>query len=293
MACAFGHSLVSNSYLTLVLRVAQTCVLLPFLIFSTTLKFLALYARQTVCLSQPVWLNRIARSFNFSISASVERSNWGKYSRFLLQIFRIHHQNAVHVSKEAQEPQARPLVDGRGISAHHCNADIDGYRFPQSIPDIVMARWSRQWIQQCSERGTVCSSKLHTVQAPHGLVQLVCYPLRSNIQEPAADPGNSMTSYNLVLGVLSTFFIITKLPTHWMNLFYPPVAVVVHASLIILYIVSAVYQAGSDMSDPKHPQPGAPWYIAKSCSVAFKKSNVGYCMQAKALFAVTVVMMLV
>lgn len=102
-----------------------------------------------------------------------------------------------------------------------------------------------------------------------------------------------MTSYNLVLGVLSTFFLITKLPTHWMNLFYPPVAAVVHASLMILYIVSAVYQAGSDMSDPKHPQPGAPWYIAKSCSVAFKKSNVGYCMQAKALFAVTVVMMLV
>ncbi|CAI7586046.1 hypothetical protein PCG10_007709 [Penicillium crustosum] len=101
-----------------------------------------------------------------------------------------------------------------------------------------------------------------------------------------------MTNYNLVLGVLSTFFLITKLPTHWMNLFYPPVAVVVHASLMVLYIVSAVYQAGSDMSDPKHPQPGAPWYIAKSCSVAFKKSNVGYCMQAKALFAVTVIMII-
>ncbi|KAJ5206267.1 hypothetical protein N7491_003113 [Penicillium cf. griseofulvum] len=99
-----------------------------------------------------------------------------------------------------------------------------------------------------------------------------------------------ITNYNLVLGVLSTFFLITKLPTHWMNLFYPPVAVVVHLSLIILYIVSAVYQAGSDMSDPRHPQSGAPWYIAKSCSVAFRKSNVGYCMQAKALFAVTIIM---
>ncbi|KAJ5823539.1 hypothetical protein N7447_005879 [Penicillium robsamsonii] len=99
-----------------------------------------------------------------------------------------------------------------------------------------------------------------------------------------------MTNYNLVLGVLSTFFLITKLPTHWMNLFYPPVAVAVHMSLIVLYLVSAVYQAGSDMSDPRHPQSGAPWYIAKSCSVAFRKSNIGYCMQAKALFAVTVIM---
>lgn len=114
-----------------------------------------------------------------------------------------------------------------------------------------------------------------------------------NIQELAADPGNSITNYNLVLGVLSTFFLITKLPVHWMKLFYPPVAVAVHGSLIILYIVSAVYQAGSDMSDPKHPQPGAPWYIAKSCSVASKRSNIKYCMQAKALFAVTVIIMLV
>ncbi|KAJ5231036.1 hypothetical protein N7489_011744 [Penicillium chrysogenum] len=98
------------------------------------------------------------------------------------------------------------------------------------------------------------------------------------------------TDYNLVMGVLSTFFLITKLPTHWMKLFYPPVAVAVHGSLVILYIVSAAYQAGSDTSDPRHPQPGAPWYIAKSCSVASKKSNIPYCMQAKALFAVTILM---
>ncbi|KAG0159754.1 hypothetical protein PDIDSM_7278 [Penicillium digitatum] len=101
-----------------------------------------------------------------------------------------------------------------------------------------------------------------------------------------------ITNYNLVLGVLSTFFLITKMPIHWMCLFYPPIAVVIHGSLIILYIVAAVYQAGSDMSDPKHPQPGAPWYIAKSCNVAAKKSNVRYCMQAKALFAVTIIMII-
>lgn len=47
------------------------------------------------------------------------------------------------------------------------------------------------------------------------------------------------------------------------------------------------------MSDPSHPQPGAPWYIAKSCSVAARKSNIPYCMQAKALFAVTVIIMFV
>jgi hypothetical protein len=47
------------------------------------------------------------------------------------------------------------------------------------------------------------------------------------------------------------------------------------------------------MSDPSHPQPGAPWYISKNCNVAAHKSNIPYCMQAKSLFAVTVIMMFV
>ncbi|CAG8932548.1 unnamed protein product [Penicillium salamii] len=101
-----------------------------------------------------------------------------------------------------------------------------------------------------------------------------------------------ITNYNLVLGVLSTFFLITKLPVHWMHLFYPPVAVGVHGSLIILYLVSAIYQGGSDTSDPRHLQSGAPWYITKSCSVAYRKSNIPYCMQAKALFAVTIILII-
>ncbi|KAJ5086706.1 hypothetical protein NUU61_008013 [Penicillium alfredii] len=98
-----------------------------------------------------------------------------------------------------------------------------------------------------------------------------------------------ITQYNLVLGVLSTFFLITKLPVHSMHLFYPPLAAIIHGSLIVLYIVSACYQAGSDNSDPKRPQPGAPWYITKNCSVAKRPSNIPYCMQAKALFAITVI----
>jgi hypothetical protein len=76
MACAFDHSLVSSSYLTLVLRVAQTSSFSStFLTFSAT-KHLALYVRWTGCLSQPVWLNRVVQSFNSSISAAVERSAW-------------------------------------------------------------------------------------------------------------------------------------------------------------------------------------------------------------------------
>ncbi|KAJ5662281.1 uncharacterized protein N7477_009897 [Penicillium maclennaniae] len=99
-----------------------------------------------------------------------------------------------------------------------------------------------------------------------------------------------LTNYNLVIGVLSTFLWIVKFPIHCMHLFFPPIAAVVHGSIMVLWIVSARYQAGSDMSDPKHPQPGPPWYISKSCSVAAHKSNVPYCEQAKSLFAVSIIL---
>lgn len=99
-----------------------------------------------------------------------------------------------------------------------------------------------------------------------------------------------MTNYNLVIGVVSTFLLIVKFPVHCMHLFFPPIGAFIHGAIMVLYIVSVRFQGGSDMSDPKHPQPGPPWYITKSCSVAVHKSNVGYCEQAKALFAVSIVM---
>ncbi|OJJ82095.1 uncharacterized protein ASPGLDRAFT_49496 [Aspergillus glaucus CBS 516.65] len=98
--------------------------------------------------------------------------------------------------------------------------------------------------------------------------------------------------YNLALGVLSTFFLITKVPLHFLRLFYPPVSAFVHAGLFAVYIASASFQAGSDMSDPKHPQKGAPWHIAKSCSVAAHPNNIEYCKQAKAMFAMTIIVII-
>ena len=72
---------------------------------------------------------------------------------------------------------------------------------------------------------------------------------------------------------------------------WPPLfSAFVHGILVALYAVSIDYQASSDMTDPQHPQRGAPWYITKSCSVAFKKKNLPYCLPAKAAFARTCVM---
>lgn len=78
-----------------------------------------------------------------------------------------------------------------------------------------------------------------------------------------------------------------------LNVFYPPLSAVLHGALLALYIVSAIYQAGSDTSDPKHPQNGPPWYLTKNCNVARFPKNVGYCKQAKASFACTIIALLV
>lgn len=78
-----------------------------------------------------------------------------------------------------------------------------------------------------------------------------------------------------------------------MNVFYPPLSILIHVTLLILYCVSAAYQGGKDMADSEHPQPGAPWYITKNCNVALKSENVGYCQQAKSAFACTIIIMFV
>jgi len=97
----------------------------------------------------------------------------------------------------------------------------------------------------------------------------------------------------VVISVLSMFIMLVKSVMYICHVFPPILSAPIHGALIALYAVSISYQAGSDTSDPKHPQHGAPWYITKSCSVAHNKNNVGYCEQAKAAFACTVVMMCV
>ena len=98
----------------------------------------------------------------------------------------------------------------------------------------------------------------------------------------------SMTNYNLVISVLSMFFMLVKAVMYMLHVFPPILSVVVHAVLVALYTTSVYFQASSDTSDPEHPQNGPPWYITKSCSVAHNKSNIGYCKQAKASFGATV-----
>ncbi|CAO1597868.1 hypothetical protein XANCAGTX0491_001659 [Xanthoria calcicola] len=99
-----------------------------------------------------------------------------------------------------------------------------------------------------------------------------------------------ITNYNVVISVVALFLLLCKAIMYICHVFYPLLSTPIHAALIALYAVSIHAQAASDTSDPRHPQPGAPWYITKGCGAPVKPSLQGYCKQAQASFAVTILL---
>ncbi|KAK7728525.1 hypothetical protein SLS57_002413 [Botryosphaeria dothidea] len=99
-----------------------------------------------------------------------------------------------------------------------------------------------------------------------------------------------ITSWNLVISVLSMFIMLCKATMFVLHVFYPIVSLLVHALEIALYAYSAFGQSGKDTIDPRRPSTSLPWYIGKSCSVASTSQLKGYCLQAKSAFVLTCLM---
>jgi len=96
-----------------------------------------------------------------------------------------------------------------------------------------------------------------------------------------------ITDYNVVIIVLSMFFLLAKCVMYITDVLPPVASAVLHAILVVLYAYSISQQAGPDMSDPTRPSK-IPWYITKSCGAPVSPGNQGFCMQAKASFAIAV-----
>lgn len=109
--------------------------------------------------------------------------------------------------------------------------------------------------------------------------------------DPRLTHSCSLTNYNLVIVILSMFFMLVKSIMYMVNVFPPIMSSILHAVLVALYAASVYYQASSDTTDPEHPQNGPAWYITKSCSVAHSENNIGYCKQAKASFGASVALL--
>ncbi|KAF2225028.1 hypothetical protein BDZ85DRAFT_294841 [Elsinoe ampelina] len=100
-----------------------------------------------------------------------------------------------------------------------------------------------------------------------------------------------ITTFNLVISILSTFLLLVKSVMFVMKTWVPLLSLLMHMILTALYAFSTYAQLSSDKSDPfGRIQNGPPWYITKSCDVVHDKHNYGYCRQAKASLGVTVAM---
>ena len=86
------------------------------------------------------------------------------------------------------------------------------------------------------------------------------------------------------------FLLLCKGVMYICSVFYPLISLIIHAALAALYAVAIHNQAGPDMSDAAHPQPGAPWYITKPCAAPVSSNLIGYCKQAKGAFVVTILL---
>jgi hypothetical protein len=102
---------------------------------------------------------------------------------------------------------------------------------------------------------------------------------------------SSNTQYHLVIGVVCMFFWLIKATMWLLHVFVPLVSLLLHIALTILWAYGLHVQTSPDTIDPKRINNGAPWYITKSCNIVDDKHNRSYCMQAKASFAVSIIML--
>jgi hypothetical protein len=100
-----------------------------------------------------------------------------------------------------------------------------------------------------------------------------------------------LTKYNLIISILSMFILLLKAVLVPMHVLFPIISSIIHAVEVGLWSYSVSGQTSPDTIDPVYKNPGPPWYITKSCNVASKKENIGFCKQEKASFYVTVVML--
>lgn len=77
----------------------------------------------------------------------------------------------------------------------------------------------------------------------------------------------------------------------FVHVLYPIVTFCIHLLKVGLFAFSVYGQTAPDTIDPEHKNHGPPWYIKYSCNVSYYKADIGYCMQAKALFYVIVLML--
>ncbi|KAH9822908.1 hypothetical protein Tdes44962_MAKER00736 [Teratosphaeria destructans] len=100
-----------------------------------------------------------------------------------------------------------------------------------------------------------------------------------------------LVQYQIVISVLSMFLLLVKSVMYTMHCWVPLLSAFVSALEIVLYAIALRNQSAPDLSDSKYPNHGLPWMMSKGCKYA-EPGNWGYCMQARASYGVTIVMII-
>lgn len=89
------------------------------------------------------------------------------------------------------------------------------------------------------------------------------------------------------------FVLLVKAIGFMLRIFWPLFGVLTHAPLVGLWAYSLYAQVAPDTVDPNPARRnyGAPWYITRGCSSVDSHLLHGYCQQAQASLAVTIIMM--
>ncbi|EFY87722.1 hypothetical protein MAC_06208 [Metarhizium acridum CQMa 102] len=102
----------------------------------------------------------------------------------------------------------------------------------------------------------------------------------------------SLTDFNVAISVISLFFLLSKLISHIMKLWYPIVAVFINSALVALYTVSTYGQIGPDYADARYPSPAA-WYFRQGCGLAQRYGKYRACQVAQGSLFITLYMLVV
>jgi hypothetical protein len=94
----------------------------------------------------------------------------------------------------------------------------------------------------------------------------------------------------VAISVIALFFLLSKLISHIMKLWYPIIAVCINCSMVALFAVSTFGQIGPDYADARYPAPAA-WYFRQGCGIARKYGKYRACQIAQASLFITLYML--
>jgi hypothetical protein len=99
-----------------------------------------------------------------------------------------------------------------------------------------------------------------------------------------------LTDFNVAMSVVSLFFLLAKLISFIMKVWFPLIALVVNIAITALYAVSVYGQVGPDYADERYPSPAA-WYFRYGCDMAKPYGAYKSCQIAQSSLGLTLFML--